>query len=347
MLNKLKELLIGKAPEGGTAVPASLGLTNQELVDKMVQHFLQRMGQESTDVTLLYPTSFYIYLNEQDYQSRSEAFAFVVNDFVYKFNELIRQRRANYVDYHPHARYWQFQFVEFSEHSQVEGFGEVVTHLEPKDVFILSFLYPKMEGMEDGSENERVVATVHVKDSMQECRLAVNWEALRGVDMRAKDRYVMPMERQQTPSNSPKGEECIAPSERLLPLGEDRGGPGQGGGSSSLPSLKAENCAFLIDGGKHSRYYMTGSELYLSGKNDAEWRAGVPVARLDSEYVMVPNAQIRYNSSKGIYEFLPLADVILNEVPLNQDLDSWTPLPHLSSILLNGEVQLTFYINQA
>ena len=96
---------------------------------------------------------------------------------------------------------------------------------------------------------------------------------------------------------------------------------------------------------KQSRYYLTSQELYLSGKNDGDERGGVPVARLDSEYVMVPNARIRYNEAKGIYEFLPMADVILNEVPLSPDLDSWTPLPHLSSILLNGEVQLTFYLN--
>ena len=123
MLNKLKKILIGAETEQKTTASASFGLTNQELVDKVVLHFQQRMTQESTDVTLLYPTSFYIYLNEQDYHGRSEAFAFLVNDFVYKFNELIRQRQTNYIDYHPHARYWQFQFVEFSENSQVEGFG--------------------------------------------------------------------------------------------------------------------------------------------------------------------------------------------------------------------------------
>jgi len=341
MLNKLKKIFIGEDTEEKTNASASSGLTNQELVDKVVLHFQQRMTQESTDVTLLYPTSFYIYLNGQDYQNRSEAFAFVVNDFVYKFNELIRQRQTNYIDYRPHARYWQFQFVEFSENSQVEGFGEVVTHLEPKDVFILSFLYPKMEGVSDGSDHERVVATVHVKDSMQECRLAVNWDALRGVDMRANDRFVIPMGTsplQTHPLAPPKGGEW-SPAVRMV-------SPSFGGGQGEAsPSFKAENSAFLIDGMKQSRYDLTSQEVFLSGKNDADIRDGVPVARLDSEYVMVPNARIRYNATKGIYEFLPLADVILNEVPLSPDLDSWTSLPHLSSILLNGEVQLTFYLN--
>ena len=342
MLNKLKKILIGAETEQKTTASASFGLTNQELVDKVVLHFQQRMTQESTDVTLLYPTSFYIYLNEQDYHGRSEAFAFLVNDFVYKFNELIRQRQTNYIDYHPHARYWQFQFVEFSENSQVEGFGEVVTNLEPKDVFILSFLYPKMEGTSDASDTERVVATVHVKDSMQECRLAVNWDALRGVDMRANDRFVIPM-REASPLPPPK-EGGYRPHRQAESLALDSPSFGGGRGEAS-PSLKAENSAFLINGMKQSRYYLTSQELYLSGKNDGDERGGVPVARLDSEYVMVPNARIRYNEGKGIYEFLPMADVILNEVPLSPDLDSWTPLPHLSSILLNGEVQLTFYLN--
>ena len=65
---KIKDGLLGTEGNGGSGQQGVI--TAQELVDQTFEHFKIRLNDSSTDMSLLFPTSFVIYLNPEDYAAR-------------------------------------------------------------------------------------------------------------------------------------------------------------------------------------------------------------------------------------------------------------------------------------
>lgn len=324
-IGKIKDLLLGKESRKS---PSNV-LTRQELINKIYKHFVTQMEDETTDVGLLFHTSFYIYLNENDYTLREQSFAYTVQDVMKKIDKKVHSMRKQYPAYHPHSKYWQFQFVPFKDGDIVSNpIGETVKKIDPKDVVIFSFIHPDSLYQSE-KESGRVVATIHVKDSVAINKWAINREALRGIDVTGKDRFRVPFKDDVSPREMP-----VSVAESSKPE------------TNAKAILTVEQCSFIKDGQRSKRYYMVSDYLQISGCYDVENRGGMDVAKLDSDEVLNPHLTIKMDSQNRTFSLSAIGDVMLNEVRVPQDASNWTTLPNNSTLLLNGEIQLTFKISK-
>lgn len=330
---KLKEtiikLLLGSDGDGSRDEKgkARQTLTRQGLLNAMKSHFDESMREETTDEGLLFATSFYIYLNEDDYKAREQSFAYTVREAVNKFNREIAECRKRYVDYRPHAQYWQFQFVPYSAGSIVSGMQQTVNDIPPGQVVILSSIHPLVsQGARGASSGERIVATVHTKDSMTMSDMAINARALLGIDIRAKDRFQVPFNDFRPLGHDPLNEE------------DNRRDPGQ-----PRATIKIEPSYFLIDGVRHSTIHMMGDYLQISGRGGlSDTSGGIAVARVDSDTVMDRQVLLHYRPELKKLFVIAQGHVTLNECRATpgEELEVYNH----SRILINGEIQLTIVI---
>ena len=78
-------------------------LTRQKLLDSIEKHFCKTIAMRTTRKSLLFNTSFMIYLNEEDYNDQEQPFGFTVKEAVNTFHEIIVKMKSRYPDYCPHA----------------------------------------------------------------------------------------------------------------------------------------------------------------------------------------------------------------------------------------------------
>lgn len=319
------ERLLGDRSARGTAGNC---LTRQELQDRIVSHFEARMAEESTTDDVLFPTNFTIFLSKADYEVRKETFAITVRQLVNKtLKRLIDRALKNDTDYQPHSEYWQFQFLVFPEDGFIEHMGEKKTGLEPKEVLIQSTIFPPkdsdMSSVGTGPA-ERAVTTIHTKDSLSMGNLAVNYEALKGVDILAADKFRVPYGKHLTE---------IPASAR----------------DAALPANNAKCELKIISGGKFvsgsSTYYMTSDNLYISGPDSDTMIGGIPVARIDDRSVAPRHVTVRKEGDR--YRLYARADVVVEENFVEPDGNTPVVLESGNQILINGEIAVEFKICQA
>ena len=301
-------------------------LTRQGLLNAIKCHFDQRLREETTDEGLLFATSFYIYLNEDDYRAREQSLAYTVKEAVNKFNREITERQKKYIDYRPHAQYWQFQFVPFADGSMMEGMEQSVGNISRGEVMILSTIHPQLpNGARGAGSNERIVATVHTKDSMTMSNLAINPSAMSGINILAKDRFQVPFDGFKQLEHDP--------------LNDEKASEGSG---RSRATIKIMPIYFLIDGVRHSSIHMMSDMLQISGRGGmSDTRGGIAVARVDSDTVMDRQVLLRYRPELRKLYLVAQGDVMLNERPVAPGEENEV-FPQ-SRILINGEIQLTVF----
>ena len=86
------------------------GLSNQKLLDELVDHFKDQLKGLSVGKRMLYPMSFNVLLHHEDYECVKQSFPFVLPEVVKEFYEVINQMKSRYPDYTPAAKDWVFQF---------------------------------------------------------------------------------------------------------------------------------------------------------------------------------------------------------------------------------------------
>ena len=327
ILGKVKGWLLGEGENSERRDSrTSIGITRQELLNAIHEHFQQRIFEASTDESLLFATSFVIYLNEQDYQEQEQMFGRTVQDAVNKFNRTIKEEMKRYSDYVPHAQFWQFQFAPFITGSLIDGMDDALPTLDRKQTAIISQIYPTLsDGELSGpADGERIVATVHTKDSMTNIGLAINREAMRGVDMLAKDRF-------RVSFNDFRKLDHVARSESA----ED----------TARATIKVSQSYFTDGTTRRSSIYMTNDHLIISGRGGQGASGGMQVARLDSDEVLYRHVTLRWDSATKSMWLTAKGEVILNEVPVEPGSIEQA-VPNNSTILINGEIQLTVIINR-
>ena len=338
----IKRILLGKDEEEHTTL-----LSRQELLDRIFNHFLVRMEQETTTEGLLFPTSYVIYLNEVDYANNAETFAYTVKEAAGRMVREVEKRRQKYRNYQPHARYWQFQFVQFGDDNVLPGIDGMVEHLGPKELFVVSTIHPEPEAQEGGMQ-EHVVGTMHVKDSLSLSRMNINMCALRGVDIRSKDCFRVPLELQGM-QGRPTTASPLRGNQFGKPMGAEQGNQwgtpicaGQGNqlGTPICAELRVSESAFLSGQTRSTVYRLTSLRMQASGRSDMENRGDVQVARLDNDRVLNPHVELEHLPHERLFRLRAWGDVRLNEVVLRRGV--WVPLPNHSAILINGEIQLDF-----
>lgn len=300
-------------------------LTRQELQDKIVCHFESRMAEESTMDDVLFPTNFMIFLSKPDYEKRKETFPITVKQLVNKvLKRLIDKALKNDPEYQPHAEYWQFQFLVFPEDGFIENDGEKKYGLEPKEVLIQSTIFPPKDPDNSSllnDEVEHVVTTIHTKDSLSMSNLAINYEALKGVDILAADKFRIPYGKHLT--NNPVNEK-----------------------ETNSLTTNAKCILKIISGSKFttgsSTYLMTTDNLIISGPGNDSMIGGVPVAHIDDK--SVASRQVTIKKEKNQYMLYARGDVVVEETIVKPDGNTAIILDNRNQILINGEIAIEFNI---
>lgn len=299
-------------------------LTRQELQDKIVNHFESRLAEESTTDDVLFPTNFMIFLSKKDYEMRRETFAITVKHLVNKtFKRIIDRAIIGVPDFQPHSEYWQFQFLVFPEDGFVENRGEKKYGLEPKDVLIQSTIFPPKDSGKRAAdeEAEHVVTTIHTKDSLSISNLAINFDALKGVEVLAADKFRVPYGKHLI--EAPKSEK-----------------------DASAPVNNAKCTLKIISGSSFtsgsSTYYMTSDNLIISGPTGDSMIGGVPVAHIDDKSVSARQVTIKKEGSQ--YKLYARGDVVVEETIVEPDGVSPVVLENGNQILINGEIAIDFKI---
>lgn len=311
-IHKIKNVLLGDNGDNAAA-----GLSRQQLEDRVVDHFKQCMAKDSTRMSLLFPTCFHIYLDEQDYRELHPTFAFTAKDLAQLFTIEVDKARKRYPAFEHFARDWHFQFIQYSPGNKIDGVDTPV--LEPHDVLVLSQPLKDPDQTHTAAGGGRVVMTMHRKDSRRGNLEAFNPQVLASVNILADDIVEVPItSRTQaaTPQRRPAGYATLTV---------------EAGGSFLAGAARTDSVDVLAD------------EVHVCGRSAMNAPGGAQVCRLDSDTILTPHVIIRRNPVTGFYSIEARGDVVLNEVPLSAL--HLVQLPNHSRILLNGMVQIKFTIS--
>ncbi len=302
----------------------------QKLVDMIYMSFLESQWDKTTDEGLLFNTCFHIYVNEETYYRQEQTFSFTAKDVMNKINRHIKKVIRNYPDYTPHSNYWLFQFSPLNADGKLDPslFKQNPEQGPEKDeIPIISTLYA-LEDNHYRDSSQRVVATVHSKDSFSIRNWNINLNALRDVEITGTSLFRFKFTLDGTTSQI---------------SAETRRNRNLNGNPLAVATLRAEGGRFIDNGQTTSSFDMTSDKLYVYGKLGEPDTGGKEIARLDSDEVLSPHVILK-RTPQGSFEVQAKGETVLNEVPLPYREDSWTPLPNNSTLLINGKIQLRFLI---
>lgn len=298
----------------------------EEFLDKIFAYFKNEFKKKTTRRSILYPTSFLIYLHPQDYSEQEQDFMQTVIDAVEDFYEYI-YLKLKAPDYKPHATHWLFQFCSFTGIS-VEHKEEEITEVPKGEIFIISDTFPVDFSGENVLGEGNVKGTLHAKNSEKE--LAINPEVFFAITKLEKDKWRIDWKnedfRRGKISNNPvsygKSQNLEAESYAALTCGEK----------------------FMGTAGKKGvKYFMTDKLIEISGKNDM--RPGRHIAKIDSDKVIDSHIQIKYIPELKKFQLAAFGDVKLNERPVERSNGGniyWKDLFDNSDIFINNEIGIAF-----
>lgn len=93
----------------------------QRILNKLKEQFLIEMRNETTTESLLYHTSFTVYIREEEYERLSPSFAQTVRDAVNVFVRELRKIVKRYPNYQNHSKYWEMQLVAIPRDAEIDG----------------------------------------------------------------------------------------------------------------------------------------------------------------------------------------------------------------------------------
>lgn len=295
----------------------------QRVLNKLKEQFLTEMAIETTTESLLYHTSFTVYIREEEYERLSPSFAQTVRDAINVFVREVCKVVKKYPDYQNHSRYWEMQLVAIPQDAEIDGIN--ADKLQEEPIIIKSKLFADNEYDARCQDDEHCVVTLHTKDSSKQMPNAFNLAALKGLTELAKDKYRVEFNLGETLTDAPRSE-----SERT----NNR--------MNTYATLHIVDGDFILGERKYRVYNMSGDKLLVSGKNGSATR-GVDEIHINDESVLSPTLEIVRDKKSGTFNVKVWGDVNVNEKTIvDKGVD--IPLYNNSKIMINGDYQINFQI---
>ena len=299
----------------------------QRVLNKLKEHFLSEMANETTTESLLYHTSFKVYIKETEYDRLSPSFAQTVRDAINIFVRELRKVVKNYPDYQNHSKYWEMQLVAIPEDAVIDGISaELVAE---STIIIRSKLFadnpydPRMQ-----QSGGRFVTTIHTKDSSKQLSSAINLEALTGLTELAKDKYRVEFRLDEV-KEAPKSE-AYSRSVNDKPNSKEK----------IVATLHIVDGEFISGGFTYRAYKMTGDKLLVSGKNGEASTNGTPELHINDDSLLTPTLEIMRDAKTGLFSMKVRGDVKIGGKSIESG--AVVRLPHNSSIMINDDYQIDF-----
>lgn len=292
----------------------------QRVLNKLKEQFLTEMANETTTESLLYHTSFTVYIRETEYDRLSPSFAQTVRDAINVFIRELRKVGKNYPDYQNHSKYWEMQLVAIPEDSEIDGISAEILAENP--IIIRSKLFADNQYDSRIQDDVHCVTTIHTKDSSKELPNAFNLASLRGLTELAKDKYRVEFNLKETTIQVPENE-------------EDK----QNNRMRAYATLHIVDGDFVLGDRKYRVYNMTSDKLLVSGKNGSASNITDEI-HINDESVLNPTLEIIRDKKTGLFSLKVWGEVKLGGKRISSG--ELVPLPPNSSIMINGDYQIDF-----
>ena len=321
LFNKVVSVLLPDGTTDGSSDPGKGDVApRQRVLNKLKEHFLNEMANETTTESLLYHTSFTVYIREIEYDRLSPSFAHTVRDAINIFVRELHRVVKKYPDYQNHSRYWEMQLVAIPEDSEIDGISAEILAENP--IIIRSKLFADNQYDSRIQDDVHCVTTIHTKDSSKELPNAFNLASLKGLTELAKDKYRVEFNLKDTVSETPKSEADKSSNKKDVHA-----------------TLHIVDGDFILGGRKYRVYNMTGDKLLVSGKNGSASNITDEI-HINDESVLNPTLEIIRDKKTGLFSMKIWGDVKVGGKRIEPG--ALVTLPHNSSIMINDDYQIDF-----
>ena len=298
-------------------------MTNKVLLRELVEHFRAKLEMESVGRRMLYPMSFNILMDVEDYNDRKQAFPFVLPEVVAAFYGVIDEMRSQYPVYTPPAKQWFFQFAPCHSGSVAIGpDSEEATIVRRGHITTVANLVPfDIMGAGNIAVDSDVRVSIKLDDSnVMNNNANVNFNAIKGLDIIGEDTFRIKFD-----------ESLTRDTEKILITNN---------------AVEAEALATLsyTAGGKNYHYSMVDNLVHISGQS--ELRKGRAFFIIENSNIKESHVQIRHD--KGKFQIAAFGPTKLNGRKLveSSGAPQWYELANNSSIFINEELRVKFEIKQ-
>jgi hypothetical protein len=318
---KIKTIAKGFTPKDEEDNVNTTGeLTRQQLVNQILEHFKIGFREETTDESMLYPTSFNIVLHPNDYARRQQGFTQTSKDSASKFHKFVKEKLAKYPDHIPPATYWSFQFSSCEVGDYVEVNRGQYSIVQAGEAIIMSSLYSTDFSVANMRSATNIRATIKPKGSLTMESYNMNKAALLGMDIINKDKFIVYFDKDFS----------VAKSD-----------PIRVNSTQDMEKNAYALLQFKEDLLTKSPYFMIDPQIEISGKKDT--RIGRKYLKLNYDDVINSHVIIKFENNA--FKLAAFGNTKLNSRTLNlsQGADIiWYDLSKSSSILINDHIIIDF-----
>lgn len=318
LFSRIKNIII--PPVQGAAVPTAAEVTNNGILQELVECFEASCKKESVGGTLLFNTHFIIVLHPEVFESRMPSLPAIVKEAVKSFYTQLRQLKPKYEEITPVSPSWHFKFGPGA------AFNNEV--LRPTDIRVIGMLAgPKDASLQAARPSATAKVTMKVKATNVFDRMDINPDAFRHIDFKESGTFSVKFN-------------------DALEYGSTATVQTATTQASTARGILAQIEYYLGDQHKEELYLMKDKEIVVARK-DAGNSGYSNYLLVDSPYVSNPHMRIRYN--EGLRRF-QLASFSRNETRVNEQLiprsdfsnPQWADLASNAQILLNSVITLQF-----
>jgi hypothetical protein len=296
-------------------------LTNKRLLEELSLHFRSMMEAESVGNRMLYPMSFNILMDNEDYENRKQSLPFVLPEVVAEFYKIIDEMRETYPNYTPPAKYWFFQFsacklgaIETNDSTPlIVRKGHITT--------VASLLAFDIKEASNISVENSTRVSMKMDDSNVMNDVNVNWNAIKSLDILGEGTFTYAFDTTLNRDTQHISETSkVADTNGIADLSYSRNG-------------------------RNYHFIMKDNLIHISGKN--EKRKGRAFFILESQDIINSHVQIRFTPAENKFQIAAFGPTRLNSSLLNESKGGsiyWYDLANNSSIFINNEISVKFEV---
>lgn len=322
----LKKLIVPGPPKPTSFPNGDSALTNQKIMDELVNHFKIKLKEESFGSRMVYHMAYTILMDASDYADRMAVLGSIVEEAVSKFYENIQDKRSVYSNYTPLSNYWYFQFVPCEAGAEVDGIDGI--SISKGSMCIISRHYPpssnESTNVYDGPDidaSPNVQVSVKVANSNVVSNVYVNRDVLKNIDSLGGGEFRMRFDMSLQGNNH-----------KIISNDDTDNG-----------DVKA---IISYSNGPHTlRFKMKDNLIDISGREDDRRSRAVFV--IDNDKIKKSHVQIRKEDGK--FQIAAYAPIKLNQRDIkgNSGIPQWVDLVNNSKIFfVDAMLSVLFTIKQ-
>lgn len=307
--------------DGPQTEPIDVEMSNQQLLDDILDLFKTVLKKESLGSTMLFPMYFDILMHPDDYNDRKDALAVILPEFVAKFKDVINENRNSYPDVKNVSTKWVFRFSPCRVDGELMLDDGRVIRVERGKLIKSAKLFYK----EVGNGNVQVDSNVRVSvkcDNSDVMNISyLNFEALKSVDIVEEGLYM---------------------------YNYSDGSPITASGNEHIAKPNPTSMATLTYTyqGNRIHYNMLDERISISGRKDK--RNNRMVFKLDNDNLLNDHVQIKFDRTDNEFYLCAFGQTKLNQRSLDLSVGGdvkWYKLADNSSIFMNDEIKVEFVKN--